>query len=112
MRMTIIEAVAEETGLDSEVVNTIIESFTKQLHKRSYEHDASTSYYDYLTSGLGVDVSYNTLYHLLGMLTVYLDRSGAPDLAKVSILHSLELMKPRDEWQQYIEEIENWIKGY
>lgn len=112
MTLSIVEDVAIETELDSKVVNTVIESFAKQLHKRSYEHDASRSYFDYITGGLGADVSNKAMYHLMGMLIVYLERSGADEVAKASILHSLELLAPRKEWQPYIDEMQSWTKGY
>jgi hypothetical protein len=112
MTLSIVEAVAAETELDSEVVNTVIESFAKQLHQRSYEHDASRSYFDYLTDGLPTEVSTKTLYHIMGMLIVYLERSGADEMANAAILHSLELLAPKKEWQPYIDEMQSWTKGY
>tara|TARA_R110001583_G_scaffold27590_1_gene98447 strand:+ start:1892 stop:2230 length:339 start_codon:yes stop_codon:yes gene_type:complete len=112
MTLSLVEDVTIETELDSKVVNTVTESFAKHLHKRSYEHDASKSSFDYLTGGLHADVSDKILYHTMGMLIVYLERSGADEVAIASILHSLELLAPKKEWQPYIDEMQSWTKGY
>lgn len=111
MNKTLIEQVVAETGKDSEEVSSIVDSFLENLHRKMFEHDSKSSYFDYVHSLLFTEVSDKSFYHFLGVLHTYNDKCGGDnELTKASIAHTLELSASREHWLPYIEEMQQWNK--
>ncbi|MCL1077278.1 hypothetical protein D5R81_04835 [Parashewanella spongiae] len=113
MTKTIIEKVVADTGKDHEDVSEVVDSFLENLHKKMFEHNSKSSYFDYVHSQYFTEVSNKSFFHFLGILHTYADTQAdncTSELTKASIAHTLELSASREHWLPYIEKMQQWKK--
>lgn len=104
---SIIHSIAEKTHLAPQDVNKVIDCFSIEFHKRVYEYPKSSSYYNYVETSLGADISQRSYFHLIHAFALIAEGTGDTTEA-ASYRHRLDLSYSRDEKQNYWNDTNNW----
>ncbi|WP_210528343.1 hypothetical protein [Rubellimicrobium arenae] len=103
----ILEAVAQQAGMQRQDVSLVADLLFREMHKRQYETETD----DYLCSRLRFDLSEFAWIHLYQFLVLCQLRSShtrdAEDLIGNSIVQ-LQYLGGKSQWRKYFIEMTNW----
>lgn len=103
---TIANDIAKNLGLEPTDVESTLDEFMLQIHRRLFEYVGLNG--DYIGEELHYQIGDQAFYHLLGFLDTFSDRySWEPGSANEYLLR----LSSRSRWAPFQHQTERWVRG-